>query len=498
MTKTGTKVYFLLACIVVCLSFGSLMGKNTFVITPNLAEAQKNIASLRLDAGKTWLEAERKTNPNNAAIQLFENYIDFFKILCLQNETDFKAFEKNKAIRVEALKKVDDSNPYKLYGQAEIHLQSAFLKGMFEEYLGAAWDFRSCYQLLEQNQKKFPQFITNKKDIGILQAILGTIPESYQWIVSIAGMKGNLKQGLQLLKEYVDKAESDKEITMELKNAQYFYTLFYLNFMKNKTETWKLTEKYTVDYKTNLLAACIRGFAAKATDHTDECIEALQNRPTSHEYIAFPYMEMMLGSALLYKLDLSAVQHFKKFVASNKDASDNKEAYTKLAWCAWLKSDTSTYWLYAKIAHNISDKGNKNKLASNGGVDFFPETTLLKARLLFDGGYYTQAEEIMLHKPVHQFKTELEKVEYTYRLGRIYHESNKLSKAIEFYEQTVKANFKENEFMAANSCLQLGYIYEKLNFKQLAKTHFNKVFDYKNAEYKNSLQQKAKAALEKL
>ena len=131
-------------------------------------------------------------------------------------------------------------------------------------------------------------------------------------------------------------------------------------------------------------------------------------------------------------------------------------------------------------------------------MGYFPEKSLLKARLLFDGGYYAQAEEILMAKPITSFKNALEKAEYCYRLGRIYHESNKLSKAIEYFDLTIKANYKENEFMAANACLQLGFIYEKLNFKKLAKTYFDKVLEYKNYDYKNYLQQQAKAAIAKL
>ena len=71
-------------------------------------------------------------------------------------------------------------------------------------------------------------------------------------------------------------------------------------------------------------------------------------------------------------------------------------------------------------------------------------------------------------------------------------------KAIENYDLTIKTNYKENEYLAANSCLQLGFIYQKLKFNQLAKTFFNKVFDYKNYDYKNYLQQQAKAAISKL
>lgn len=467
------------------------------MLSPNLLEAQKHIASLRLDKGKAYVEAEKKANKFNQAVYFFENYIDFYRALCLQNKADFENIEKLKTVRLDAFKKLDASNPYKLFAQAEIHLQSAFLKGMNQEYLGAAWDFKSCYQLLSQNEKLFPQFIANKKDLGLLKSILGTIPDSYHWIIGMAGMKADLNEGMALLKEYIEKAD-DNEILMERKNAQYFYALFNLNFLKNKPEAWRIANKYTNDYKTNLMSLCVRVFAAKGTDNNEVCIATLNERPTSNEYINFPYLEMMHGSALLQKLDLSAVNHFKKFISANKDIADSKEAYLKLSWCAWLKNDTANYLLYRNISLNISKKGEKNLLASSGGKDFFPEKTLLKARLLFDGGNYAQAFETIQEKPIATLKNSLEKAEYTYRLGRIYHESNKLSKAIENYDLTIKTNYKENEYLAANSCLQLGFIYQKLKFNQLAKTFFNKVFDYKNYDYKNYLQQQAKAAISKL
>lgn len=478
-------------------SFLNAASPYTFVLSPNLLEAQKHIAALRLDKGKALVEAEKQANKMNMAVYLFDNYIDFYKVLCLNKKEDYLLLSSAKSSRLDALKKIDDKNPYKLFAQAEIHLQNAFLKGMFEEYLGAAWDLKSCYQLLEENTKKFPNFITNKKDLGFLKAILGTVPESYQWIVSISGMKADLNGGLNLLKEYIDKADN-KEILMEQKNAQYFYVLFNYYYLKNKTESWKMADKYTSDYKTNLLSTYIRAYAAKGTDNNQLSLVALTERPTGHDYMAFPYLEMLHGVVLLNKLDFTAAQHFKRYLSITSNKKLHQDAYVKLSWCAWLKGDTSNYLLYRKIASNISTIGGRNKLASTGGVDFYPEKTLLKARLLFDGGYFSEAENLLIENPISTFKTELEKTEYTYRLGRIYHESNKLSKAIEYLDLTIKANFKENEFMAANACLQLGFIYQKLNFKQLAKTYFEKVFKYKNYDSKNYLQQQAKAALAKL
>ena len=67
MNKNSSQIYqFFFICALACF-FNAALGKSTFVITGNLQEAQKNIASLKLDAGKVWVEAEKKANPNNAA-----------------------------------------------------------------------------------------------------------------------------------------------------------------------------------------------------------------------------------------------------------------------------------------------------------------------------------------------------------------------------------------------------------------------------------------------
>ena len=48
-----------------------------------------------------------------------------------------------------------------------------------------------------------------------------------------------------------------------------------------------------------------------------------------------------------------------------------------------------------------------------------PHPSLLKSRLLFDGGYYEKAEEILILLNPEKFKNTINVIEYWYRLGRV-------------------------------------------------------------------------------
>ncbi len=489
--KYAATLFFLL------ISYASEAG---FTITQNLIEAQKHIGAMRLDKGQALIDVERKANPTNYAADFIENNIDVYRLLISQDEKEYEKLQKRKDIRIDRLKLIDKNSPYLLHTQAEVNLQWAFVNAVFEEYLSVAWEFNTAYDCIQVNSKRFPDFPQNKKEMGLLKAFLGLVPDSYKWILTIAGMEGNFQEGMNEVKKYIDNPEINKSLILERYNAQYVYTLLYLNFVKDKKGAWKYCCQYITDYETNLLSCNIRAYIAMNTDNNDEAIKTLLHRPSSPDYIKFIFMDYLLGIAKLNKLDLDAEIYLKKFAVNTKDKTVLEEVYMRLAWCEWFKSDTANYNIYMRIARkNAMELSKKNTpAASQGDIGRYPETSLLKARLLFDGGYYGEAEEALKKRTLNSFKTPNEKAEYTYRLARIYHESNQLSKAIDFYNQTIKESKDLNTFYAPNSCLQLGYIFVKLNFNQTAKIYFNKVFEYKNYIYKNSIQQKAKAALDKI
>ena len=91
-----------------------------------------------------------------------------------------------------------------------------------------------------------------------------------------------------------------------------------------------------------------------------------------------------------------------------------------------------------------------------------------------------------------------DKAEFNYRSARVFQKLNQNALAIEFYSRAITLS-KENDFyFGAVSYLQLGYIYQVLNNRALAIANFRNALNYPTHEYKNSIDNKAKAALNEL
>ena len=128
-----------------------------------------------------------------------------------------------------------------------------------------------------------------------------------------------------------------------------------------------------------------------------------------------------------------------------------------------------------------------------------PNIVLLRARLLFDGGYYDMAINELLNNSVKiAVKSKRDLLEYTYRLGRIYHESGNLSKALENYRQTIIRGKTEPYYFAASAAYQMGLLYENKEAYAKADSAYHLCLTIKSPEYQTSLHQKAKAGLNRL
>jgi tetratricopeptide (TPR) repeat protein len=64
--------------------------------------------------------------------------------------------------------------------------------------------------------------------------------------------------------------------------------------------------------------------------------------------------------------------------------------------------------------------------------------------------------------------------------------------------QTIKNGSESEYYYAANSALQLGLIYEKRKDYKKARIYYEKARSMENEEYKNSIDQKAKAGLSRI
>ncbi len=484
-----------LLIMLLALSGSKLLAAN-YEYNSRCTTALEHVLALRLDDARKLIELERKENKDNLLPYYIENTIDFITIYIHEEEDEFKLLEKRKEERIDAIRRGDPNLPYYNYLQAEIHIQWAFSRLKFEEYLTAFTEVKKAYGLLSDVRKEHPDFTPALKSMGMLHALFGAIPDQYKWGANMLGLSGDIDMGLREIKYFIDRPGSyPKVLTQE---ATLYYAFLVLYLQKDYDKAWAIVTN--LDTRNNLLFCFCKASVALRIGRCDVAIQTLSNRPSGSAYLPFPYMDFMLGLAKTRRLDNDANFYFEKFLVEFKGKNYIKEAYQKMAWNALIRNDMTRYKFYMERVKsrgaNVIDDDKQALLEAESGIS--PNPILLKSRLLFDGGYYKEALQQLEGLSTDDFKSEKDKTEFTYRAARIYHESGMTDKAKNYYATTIRNGEQLTYYFAASAALQLGLIFEKEGNTEKAKYYYNRCMNMNNKEYKTGLDSQAKAGLNRL
>ena len=469
-----------------------------FDFNANCIKAYEEVLSLRLSSARTLIALEKKNNPKNSIPYLLDNYVDYFTIMTSESRSDFERLKNNKSARLIRIEQDDIKSPFYLFAQAEINLQWALTRGRFQEYFASAIEINKAYKYLQENNNKFPNFLPNQKNLGMINALLGSLPGGLKKTMSTFGIEGNTQTGVRMLESLI--------IKLPKSNYAYFYdeVVFSLSYVKldilNDTGSYKNILKNTESIDTSsLLRVYMRSYAAMKTGHNAQAIATIVSRPKGNQYETFPYLDYLLGIANMRKLDQDASIYLKTYIQNYKGINYVKDAYLNLAWLALVKGNKSGYQENINL---VKLKGysyhEKDKQALNEANYPISDVSLLKSRLLFDGGYYDKALAAIKNEKVDGFKILRDKIEYCYRLGRIYDEMQEDDIAIKFYQFAINLGRNKKYYFAANSAVRIGTIYEeKKNFPQ-AKIFYELAVDMKGHDYENSIENKAKEGLKRI
>ncbi len=86
-------------------------------------------------------------------------------------------------------------------------------------------------------------------------------------------------------------------------------------------------------------------------------------------------------------------------------------------------------------------------------------------------------------------------MEFNYRVARIFDDLGRDTEAVKMYTYAIKLGEYRTEYYAARAALQIGLIYEQQGKKNVAIEYFKKCLKMKDHDYKDSLDQKAKAGI---
>jgi hypothetical protein len=450
---------------------------------------------MKINAGKQLLARELSTNKKNILPAVLINYEDFISLSFNENPSEYKKRKKWLDLRLNIVAAGNKNSPYYLFSKALLYFQWSIIQIKYGDYWDAAWDFRKAYQLFKENKIKYPHFTPNNIYLGVQEAVMSTIPNGYKWVTTILGLKGNMKEGMLLLKNY----SFSNEILFKEESRVYY--IYLKNYLENDIAgANQLINTYQMDIINNPLFVFMASNLALNNKKAQLAESILLKRNKSADYMPFPMLDYELGDAKMKKLDYSAVQYFQKFIQQHKGSFYIKDALYSIALCYYLIDDqkmANEYVAKVKTKGNADTDADKQALkrASKG---VFPNKLLLKSRLLNDGGYNIEALKIATSILPHTLKSDGEVLESIYRMGRIYDDLAEYDKALFYYHLTIEKGSHSTEYFAARACLQAGYIYEKKGLVAKAKEYYHKELSLGDHDFKNSLDQRAKSSLNRL
>jgi tetratricopeptide (TPR) repeat protein len=227
--------------------------------------------------------------------------------------------------------------------------------------------------------------------------------------------------------------------------------------------------------------------------------QVLLQRSAGSDYLDVPLFDYELGIAFLFKMDDRAPACFKKFLQHYNGRFFVKDAYQKLSLYYLAKGDPAQALRYKnKIAGVGTTQIDADKQAQRYGRSAgLPNAALVRARMNCEGGYYSLALQTLDPLKPSQLNAG-DQVEYFYRYGRVYNLKGNQKGAIPFYEKAIAIGRDRPEQFAARSALELAELYENQGLISRALASYRHCLNMKNQDFKSSIEQKAKAGINRL
>lgn len=423
-----------------------------------------------------------------------EHYVialaEALELLITEDGEKYTAYEERFTQRLD--RKTKTNIPDDLLLQAEIRMQWAFVYLKFGHEFDAALNLRQAYLTIQEIKKKFPHFQAVKKISGLLEVILGSVPQKYNWVLNLLSLQGSIENGLSELESV---AKSENPLAFE---AKVIYALIN-GFLLQQPDQGLLQIKSLLDkHPQNTLALFMGSALAMKNSQSEVALGMLDSLAHQTQGLPLYYADNLRGEIYLHKGEyLNSISSYRWFINNYRGRNGIKDAWYKIGLCYWLNGNTNDAQATFQQARSLGKEASEaDKYAARSLAETeLPHIQLTKARYAMDGGYYGRATEILAALKPSDLLTKRDEVEYHYRKARLEHNLDNIDSAKIYYEKTILLSGNEPWYYAPNACLQLGYIFLQHDDKTQAKNYFNRALSYNKHEYKNSIDSKAKSAL---
>jgi tetratricopeptide (TPR) repeat protein len=412
----------------------------------------------------------------------------------------FDAYYRDVKREIGTIKSARVKSKYTSWVLGELHFQMAMVQAKRKDNIAAASNTRSALIYLKKNRHSYPNFYGNVKTLALIKEAILALPSAYQSSVRLVGMNINDLPGKEDLAAQLKSGRVPKNDSAYMTESYYYLAIMDYYLGSEPMNAWLRIEPVTRNYEKDDLAAFIRLNFALKCHRNSEALECINNfHPYSGGH-GMPILHLLAGKAKVQNLDTGAYSDLEKYIQLSGEGDEVGLLY--LYYLDRIGGKKGANNRLRQIAKIHSNQGEQAKAAKKTAVSYLknpPPLTLLKSRLLFDGGYYERALEALGDKKESQYKGQSAKLEYNYRKGRIYEEMGRFDLALLFYKEVLKKMEGSSQHYASYAALRTAQIYEKQGHLADAESAYTySMVVCKRREYSKTVELKAKAGLKRV
>ena len=386
-----------------------------------------------------------------------------------------------------------------LRGTARLHRALAF--GRQERYTQAGRAFRSaCGRFKKLHRTSIPNPDAAFGD-GLCQIVAGSIPREYRWLGKLLGFTGTVQDGLAAL----ETAASGGPFELE---AAVAFAIADASLNERRADAQARFAEVAARYPASPLVGYLEGFLALSDRRAPDAEVALRRALAALDQPgveSVPFVQASLGLAL-FRLDKfeEAATHLDDFVRGYRGKALVAQS-TLLSGLAWEMSGDrrraeATYGRVRALRDYDSDESAVREAKERIEAPLTPsQRTLLLGANAFDSGRYERAVEVLQPIVTDAELPQKERAEAAYRTGRSYQALEEWDRALSHFRLAADRPGDPLAKWGPWSLYHMGEVHEAQGNLSEAREAYEASLDNDEAfDYRKSLEQRARAALERL
>lgn len=459
-----------------------------FSYSEKVAEAQEAILNLNFQLSDSIIESFTVDEEGLAKWLLsYKSFLEF-KTSSRQISDDSLIVLQKRVVR--EIQELKTESPYYFYCLADVYLISSYLFVERSEYLKAFQNYSSAKLLINKYHSKYPEFTLGYKH-ELFQIVVNQV------FANQFGLDGerSITDYRQFVSSIKIEQSGNSVFFRELKLLSVLVSGFH-NGLLHEDKIVHVNKDFAIQGPLESLVSALE--FRKNKEYYDQG-EVLKSAYSLGFFDNLNMLNLWYGDYLLNQISDSTIWYLDTFL--NRQKNNRLVNYTcfKMAMYYFINDEVN---LADSLVNYIKSNTHAETIEDKQAVYEITHASswtkeLLKSRLLFDGGNYDEALATLLkaRNNIPEYTKE-QKLEYSYRLGRIYHMKNELNKARIFYEMVIHSNMDKQFYYPCYSAYFLGEIYTKLNKPEKAFYYYTLCIELDSPIYKSSIHKKAEQRLD--